>query len=509
MTVKFEPRTHLILDACKTLDRRAAANIIREDLVAGPPAGEFWDGVAQLAGQLGEQCFAIEAARRFAATQPIDFNRSMFFARVLSRYGRVNEALSVIDSMPMDFQLHPATLHFKGVALTQLGDFINAEAVLRKAITISPAPIQWLALSVAKKFRKDDPDIAKMEAILPKVGKAPADIKGQLLYALGKAYDDIGNTELAGHAYASGAVQMRVANNGHSLGRWDEFSRQLIAGYSEESFRKLVPSGAQEDRIVFVTGYPRSGTTLVEQILTSHSAFTGGAEMNLLSVALMPAGNLRFGTTMGQEKEEVSMTYPFYGDFTFENALDYQARSSSIDPWGDIGRDYLHMANERFGLNGKAVDKTVIIGQFMGLMLHSLPKAKVVWLRRRQEDCALSIFRLYSLPGTIPWSYSPEDIASFFHAEDRLYEHWAQLFPDRIMTIHYEDLVSDPQIWIRKLLQHVELSEEEAVFEPHKSKRAVTTASVAQVRAPISTARIGAAESYKTFVEQFRKAYYG
>ncbi|ESQ86910.1 tetratricopeptide repeat-containing sulfotransferase family protein [Asticcacaulis benevestitus] len=504
----FEPRTHLIVEACKTLDRRSAARVIREDLESGPEEGDFWDSVAQLAGKLGEQDLAIGAARRFAATQPIDPSRVLYFSRVLSRFGRLREALAALDKLPEASQQHPAVLHFQGVTFTQLGDFNTAEIILRQAIAISPAPIQWLALSVVKKFQPGDPDIARMEAVLPKVGKAPAEIQAQLLYALGKAYDDVGNTDMAGIAYASGAAQMKMANQGHSLAKWDEFSRELIAGYSEENFEELTPSGAGGDRMIFVTGFPRSGTTLVEQILASHSQVAGGAEINLLSVALMPAGNLKFGDSRNMSLDELSFTYPFYGDFTFESALDYQNRSASADPWGDIGRDYLQMVKERFGETGKAIDKTVIIGQFMGLILHSLPKAKVVWLRRKPEDCALSIFRLYSLLGTIPWSYSAEGIASFFHSEDRLYEYWVSIFPDRILTINYEDLVSDPQSWIRKLLNHVNLPEEEGVFEPHKSKRAVTTASVAQVRSPISTSRIGSAEKYKTFVEQFRKAYY-
>jgi hypothetical protein len=82
------------------------------------------------------------------------------------------------------------------------------------------------------------------------------------------------------------------------------------------------------------------------------------------------------------------------------------------------------------------------------------------------------------------------------------------MFPDRIMTVPYESLVSEPQDWIRRILEHVGLPEEPQVFEPHKSKRTVTTASMAQVRSPISTARIGAAEAYKTFTEEFRRAYY-
>ncbi|MGZ3305330.1 MAG: tetratricopeptide repeat-containing sulfotransferase family protein, partial [Asticcacaulis sp.] len=506
----FVPRLHLVAEICKTLDRRKAAAVIAEDLRNGPQTGTMWKPVAQLAGQLGEQTLSIEAARRFAMTPPLDASRMTYYATVLSRFGRLNEALAAVDLLPAAARNHPGLLHFRGVTATQMGDFTDAEALLRQAIAISPAPIQWLALSVAKKFKPGDPDIAAMEAVLPRVGRAPPEIKAQLMYALGKAYDDIGQIDLAAQAYTAGAVQMRIANGANTLGKWDEFSTEIVRGYSPETIARLKPSGADASRMLFVTGYPRSGTTLVEQILTSHSKVTQGAEMNVISMALMPAGNPHFGMPMNDAPtDDVALSYPFYGDFTIEHALNYQDRSDSTDPWGDIGRDYLKMAEERFGAEGIAVDKTVIIGQFVGLLLHSLPKAKIFWLRRRPEDCALSIFRLYSLPGTVPWTYSPQDIATFFKAEDRLYEHWARLFPDRIMTVPYEELVTDPQTWIRRILAHAGLPEEPQVFEPHKSKRAVSTASMAQVRAPISTARIGAAEAYKDFTEQFRRAYYG
>ena len=195
MSVAFAPRINLIIDACKLLDRRGAAEIIRQDLAEGPKDGQLWREVGQLAEQLGEQGLALEAARRYAATAPVSTDRIMYYALALSRFGRLEEALKVLEALPRDGKDNPAVWHFRGVTATQMGDFDTAIQMLEKGIAISPAPIQWLALSVAKKFKKGDPDIARMEAVLPKVGRAPAEIKTQLLYALGKAYDDVGNTK--------------------------------------------------------------------------------------------------------------------------------------------------------------------------------------------------------------------------------------------------------------------------------------------------------------------------
>jgi tetratricopeptide (TPR) repeat protein len=505
----FSPRIHLIIEVRKKLDRRAAAQIIREDLETGPPSGEFWQTVSMIASQLGEIELSIEAAKRFAATAPRDMDHVFYYAYALLRYGRIDEALRAVGTLSASDRAHPGTLHFRAVATTQKGDFDDAERFAREAIAISPAPVQWLALSVAKKFKPGDPDIAQMEAVLPRVGRAPAEIKSQLLYALGKAYDDIKDYEKATWAYGSAAAIMRAAMPVPNAADWNAFVTHLISGYTPQSMAELTPSGEGGERMLFVTGFPRSGTTLVEQILTSHSRVKDGAELNLVPVAMIPATSMESDTPQMFDSSEQTKSYLTAGDFLFEDAMAYQRRSDSTDPWGDLGRDYLQMATERFGADGMVVDKTLNLGSFMGLLLHTLPKAKVFWLRRKPEDCALSIFRMYAQPGTLPWTHSFTDIAHFFRAEDQLYAHWTRMFPDRILTVPYEQMVSDPQTWIRKILRHAELPEEPQVFEPHKSTRAVSTASMAQVRQPISTARIGAAESYKTFMEEFRKAYYG
>ncbi len=505
---EFTPRIPEILEARRKLDRRGAAAIIREDLHNGPRQGDYWQGISQIAFQLGEMNLALEAAKRYAATARLDMDHVFVYAYALLRVGLLDEALREIDILASTDQVHPAVLHFRAVVATQKGEFKEAEAIAREAIAISPAPVQWLTLSVSKKFTPGDPDIAQMEAVLPRVARAPADVKAQLLYALGKAYDDIKAYDKASWAYSSGAAIMRAAQPVPNAEEWNAFVAHLISGYTPETMAKLTPSKAGGERMLFVTGFPRSGTTLVEQILTSHSQVCGGAELNMVPVAMIPATSMDGEASSMFDVAEQNKSYLTAGDFLYKDAIGYQNRTTSVDPWGDLGRDYLMMVEERFGPDKKAIDKTLNLGSFMGLLLHSLPDAKVFWLRRKPEDCALSIFRMYAQPGTVPWTYSFTDIAHFFRAEDQLYAHWSQMFPDRILTVPYEALVSDSETWIRKILAHAGLPEEPQVFEPHKSTRAVATASMAQVRQPISTSRIGASESYKDFMDEFRRAYY-
>jgi hypothetical protein len=237
--------------------------------------------------------------------------------------------------------------------------------------------------------------------------------------------------------------------------------------------------------VIFVTGLPRSGSTLVEHILTSHSAVGDGAELSLLQAALIPTGN-----------------------YSHAGGLAYQTRNSgSADPWGELAHDYLGMVASRFSTSGRIVDKTLGHGRFMGLLMHKLPKAKVIWLRRNPEDAALSCFRTF-FTINMPWTWSITDIAAHFRAEDILFSHWMTLFPDRILPVPYEKLVEDPKSWVDKILRHAGLDAEQQTLEPHKNVRTVMTASVVQVRNPISTSSIGKAKAYSAFIEPFRAAYY-
>jgi hypothetical protein len=139
-------------------------------------------------------------------------------------------------------------------------------------------------------------------------------------------------------------------------------------------------------------------------------------------------------------------------------------------------------------------------------MLHAIPGAKIAWLRRNPEDNALSCFRTY-FTSPIEWSWSFGDIAAHFRAEERLFEHWRTLFPDRILVVQYEELVRDPGRGIAALLAHFGLADEPGVHDFHRSTRNVRTASVQQVRSPVSASRIGQAAAYAPFMAEFRKAY--
>jgi hypothetical protein len=167
------------------------------------------------------------------------------------------------------------------------------------------------------------------------------------------------------------------------------------------------------------------------------------------------------------------------------------------------------MLEQRFGRGGRIIDKTLNHSLFLGFILHALPNAKVIWMRRDPQDTAISCFRSFFGTGTIPWSCSLADIGWHFRLEDALHAHWTRIFPERILTVPYEGLATDPRTWITRILEAAGLDLEPAPFTPHLQKRSVQTVSVAQVREPITAASVGAAEKYRAHLQPFRDAYAG
>lgn len=473
------------IDALKACDRQRAVLLLEEELRHGTPAGERWKSVARLAGQIGEIDIAIEASRRYSQTDPVTLERLLHYWGELAQYDRTKEARAETARLPQQVRRHPGILHFLGTLAGQEGDFVTAERLYREAIAQSPyVPQTWFALSMIKTFAPGDSDMAEMERLWPAIERAtePA-IRARFLYALAKARHDCGDFDRAFMLYSEGAA-LRRAEEKWDAAALDRHADGLIRDFTPTAMQQLTPS-AVERPALFINGLPRSGTTLVEQILVSHSQVANGGEINLLRAALIPTG-----------------------DHSLAGALAYQRRSTASDPWDALAAGYFRMLEMRFRTKRLVVDKTLGQSHFMGLLLHMLPQARVIWMRRNPEDVALSCFRNY-FTSQIPWSWSLEDIARFFLVEDRLFAHWTEQFPERILVVPYEQMVREPEAWIDRILAHSGLPLEPQVHAFQKTQRSVKTASVSQVRQPISTSRIGLSQAYDRQLAPFRAIYRG
>ncbi|MCM8557829.1 tetratricopeptide repeat-containing sulfotransferase family protein [Sphingomicrobium sediminis] len=473
------------VDALKQGARNKAVNLLQKDLAEGPRSGERWASVERLATQIGEIDIALEAARRFAKTQPMRLERVLHYWGSLAAHGRADLVVKEAAKLPDNVRAQSHVQHLLGTIATNRGDTEAAETHLRNAIKNSNfAPFSWFALAMIKTFSADDPDLAAMDALEEQAKQLPADPRSRFAYARAKAHFDAGNIDKAMELYGEGAALRRTVEK-MDLDQMEKAVDALLDAWDSDAIKALTPSTHKGSRAIFVNGLPRSGTTLVDSLLNAHSKVDGGAEINLVRPALLPVGGVMPQAAKG-----------------------FETRHSGDDPWGHLAEKYENLLEQRFGKGGHVVDKTLLQGQMVPLLFQMLPDARMIWLRRDPEDMAWSTYRNY-FASPVPWSWSFEDIARYYKIEDRVHAKMAALFPEHILTVQYEELVQDPETWIGKILDHVGLEHEDGIADFHRADRDVQTASVAQVREPISASKIGQAKAIDTWLEPFRKVYNG
>ncbi|MGV8929635.1 MAG: tetratricopeptide repeat-containing sulfotransferase family protein [Brevundimonas sp.] len=477
------------LAAFQARDRDTAAALLAEAVRTRADFGPKWGAIARLAMTIGSISDALTATEQHARVNPADPGPRLAHGEMLAQCGRNAEACAVGLALTREQPRNPTAWHFLGTCLAQAGETEASITALRRAMSLhtDPAPMaaSWHALVESKTFSVDDPDLQAMSDLMGRLpqGETGIEARSTLLYALGKAYDDLGDTKRAFSAYSDGAAIMK-ARRGYSAAATDAFVEQIIQGWTTNFASRLPAASLRTRRPIFVFGLPRSGTTLIEQILVSHDDVIDGGEINRFSTA-----------AMGIKGFTPDLVATFAG-----------ARGS--EGFDAIGRAYLGMIDELFGPTGRIVDKTLNHSRYLGLIRHVLPDARFIWLSRSPGGVAWSCFRTRFARG-VDWSWSLDDMGRYFRGEDRLREHWTEQFGDAVLTVPYDELVGDIEPWITRILDHVGLPPQAGLSEFHKTKRAVTTASFAQVRKPLYTSSREAWRRYETELAPFFDAYQG
>ena len=463
-------------------DKAGALMAVRRILAASPELGEVWGNVVWLAEQLGDFESALQASRRFMVLDPLNPLAGLKVAELLGETGRTEEALMMAEAFCDQRPDDAAPQYYAGQYEARLGDFDRANERFRRALAAKPdLTPAWEQIAAIKTFAAGDPDITAMEALNAQTSGRGADTRAPLLYALGKAYDDAGDVDQAFARFAEGA-RLMAAERPFDGRRWQGWVDSTLRDFDRGFMMRQTDSGATSDRAIFVTGAPRSGTTLVEQILASHSQVRGGGEMNLFRLASLPIA--------GANPAQIEV---------YAGAA---AQAGLVDAWGGFGNNYLGFVTERMGPDDRIVDKTLNHAAILGEIHLALPKAPLIWVDRDPFDVAWSSFRTRFARGQ-DWSWSLPEIARWLHANERLRRHWSDLVGDALLTVDYQALVNDPQAVIPRLLNHAGLSEEPIVYDFHKTRRAVDTASLAQVRKPLSAGAVGGWKRYERHLKPF------
>lgn len=468
--------------AVQRRDRAEIVDRLRELIAIRAPMGEQWLQLSLIAIDLGEIGLVRQAAGLYVESFGGSATALHRKIGVLVRIGAFDEALAVARALPANEPDPFSYALSRGSVATNAGEPEEAREWLSEAIQMRPqSGSAWHSIAQLVDFAKE-PELASLAvAIEPQMRGAPPAERALYYYALSKAYAAQDDHERAFAAAARGGSETKA------LYPYDrkvdrQTAVEAVAGYDAERIASIARQQSDSTgRAIFVMGSPRSGTTLIEQVLTAHSAVSDGGELDLLRLLVHEAGDASCPS--------------------LERYIGRRGAPALAALWH-------HLLDERFPKPGRVVDKTTDTSRKLGLAASVLPEAPLIWLKRDPLDCAWSCFRNCFMAG-IRWSNDLTDIAFNFRLEDLLLERWRQILGERLLVVPFEALVTEPEPWIRAILSHCGLAEEPRVFAPHENRRAVTTASAMQVRQPINRNGIGSAEPYRAFMEPFIRAYAG
>ena len=366
------------------------------------------------------------------------------------------------------------------------GNFIEAENLLFNILKIEPDNTEIHRLvTLSKKYSsRNDPHLLNMLEISNSLKNERS--KMLLNFAIAKAYDDLKDYKLAAQYYIHGNQQRRKEFGNYSFSDEIKIIKNLKKIFSFNFFTKNKNLSSLGENIIFILGMPRSGTSMIEQIISSHSKVKGLGELNFLSESL----NDQFSQINLKE---------------FENAIN----NANKEVFVSIGENYLKKI-KRIPKNDEIkiiyTDKNPINFKLIGLIYACLPKAKVIHCKRSAEDTCLSIYKNYFSQDVMPWAYHEVELANYYLEYDSLMNHYSNLIKDFIYTVQYEDLVSSPNEKIKELLQFCGLDFENSCIDFYKNKRHVKTASVSQVREKVHTRSVEGYKHYEVFFSKLFKS---
>ena len=419
---------------------------------------------------------AAEQAVRMAVQQDPDNGEALtVLGQVLHETDRYEEAIVVLEKALKSSPDNPEALNFYGVALKSVGRLEEARETIIKALKLNDAMYGAYAnLNDLVDFSEGVGEelFNRIEAIFESVPNPEADPYLPLHFAYAKALDDRGQHEKALEHYILGG-RMKRAQLDYKEEETFGFFDAIREAFPKEAFENRSYGGFEDDRPVFIVGMPRSGSTLVEQILSSHPDVYGAGEVKYLSRAL------------GQLRDR------------FPSLPRYPDMMAKITPaqLEIVAKNYEQALATGAGQAKRITDKLLTNYFFIGLINLLFPKAKVIHTQRDPVDTCLSGFtKLFK--DDMPHSYDLGELGRYYGKYRELMEHWEKVLPEGFMTtVQYEDVVADTEGEAKRLIEFLGLPWDEKCVDFHKSDRPVKTASVAQVRKPI----------YKTSVKRWKK----
>jgi len=307
--------------------------------------------------------------------------------------------------------------------------------------------------------------------------------KVQLLFALGKAYESLNDYKTSFKKYSEGNWLKRKSVNYSSQNNTEKTNR-IIDFYNEKSLKKIKKSKCSNKDPIFILGLPRSGSTLIDQIISSHSMVDGTQELpNIMNLT-------REIEALGKSKE----AYPKF----LEKLSEIQIT--------ELGNKYIEQTKWSRGNAPYFIDKMPNNFIHIGFIKTILPNAKIIDTRRGAMDTCFSCFKQFFAKGQL-FTYDLEDIGLFYKDYLNLMNHWHNIYPNEIYTVKYSNMINNTEEEITKLLDYCELPFESQCLEFYKSKRPVKTPSAEQVRQPIYKSGLDYWKNFETDLDSLQKLF--
>jgi len=427
---------------------------------------------------------AREQAEKLLAADRSDRNYRTLYAMTCVGLGLHERAIELYRDLLSGSQ-QPAELHLSiAHALKTLGRREEAIAEYRAAAAARAGfgDAFW-SLANLKTYRFEDQELLRMEAA-EAAASTPQIDRYHLCFALGKALEDRQRYEESFQYYARGNALKR-AESRYRPEFFELNTRRQIEVCTPELFARHQGGGVHDADPIFIVGLPRSGSTLIEQILASHSAVDGTYELADIPRLVVELQGRDWGFD--------SARYPAV------------LAQMSAEDYRRLGEKYLR--DTRVYRTGKLhfIDKMPNNFRHIGLIHLMLPNARIIDARREPMACCFGNWKQLFVSGQ-EFVYSAEDIARYYRTYLELMRHWNAVLPGRILRVQHEDLVDDLEGNVRRLLDYCELEFEPACLEFHRTERSVRTASSEQVRQPIYREGLEQWRHYEPWLEPLREA---
>lgn len=419
---------------------------------------------AVVLNRVGRAADALPHVEQLLAKEPRNPGYRSLEAAVLVNVGDYSKSIAIYEMVLAEFPQQAKLWMSYGHSLRTAGRQADSIAAYRRAISLEPTLGEaWYSLANLKTFRFNDTDVAALRTALES-DRLSDDDRLHFEFSLGKALEDARLYESSFVHYARGN-SIRARAHVYSAEENSKYVRRAQALFTREFFATRAGSGVPARDPIFIVGLPRAGSTLLEQILASHSQVEGTMELpDIPQIARQIAGN---------ERDDVETGF--------------------LQALAALGADELRALGQRY-LDGTRVfrkagapffvDKMPNNCLYVGLIHLILPNARIIDARRHPLGCCFSCFKQHFARGQ-NFTYGLEDIGSYYRDYVQLMAHFDAVLPGRIHRVFYERMIEDTQAEVRRLLAYCALPFESGCLEFYNNERAVRTASSEQVRQPI------------------------